>query len=115
MYKALHLSPMVPSCNLKETVLFFVSILDFKIILEHDGYSIVEKDGLTIHILRAGDDIGEMEFYLEVDNVDVLWNNIKNKVNGLKFKEPFNRDYSMREVHIIVPQTKALLFIGSQI
>lgn len=39
-YKALYLSPMIPSFNLSETSGFF-------------------KDNLTIHILPAGQDIGQ--------------------------------------------------------
>jgi hypothetical protein len=81
-----------------------------------DGsYAILYKDNLTIHILSAGTDIGEMEFYLEVDEIDHLWNNIKDKLTDIKVREPFNRDYGMREIHIIIPQTKTLLFIGQVI
>lgn len=86
MYKALRLSPMVPSYNIESTVLFFTDVLNFKTVLEHQGYQIIEKDGLTVHILKAGNDIGEMEFYLEVDDVDAFWNNVKDKVQGLKLK-----------------------------
>lgn len=32
--------------------------------------AILYKDNLTIHILRAGSDIGEIEFYFEVDDPD---------------------------------------------
>jgi hypothetical protein len=56
-----------------------------------------------------------MEFYLEIDNVDNLWNSIKDKIQGLKVREPFNREYGMREIHIEIPQTKTLLFIGQEL
>ena len=52
-----------------------------------------------------------MEFYLEVDDIEVIWNTLQNKVNGLKVREPFDREYGMREIHIQIPQTKTLLFI----
>jgi hypothetical protein len=42
------------------------------------------KDNLTIHILPAGQDIGQMEFYMEVDDIDGLWSLIKDKVAGLR-------------------------------
>jgi len=81
-----------------------------------DGnYAILFKDNHSIHILNAGDDIGEMEFYLSVDDVDSLWEEIKDKLKGIKVREPFDREYGMREVHVIVPQTKTLLFVGSAI
>ncbi len=115
MYKAIYLSPMIPSFDIKETVSFFVEILDFKPRMNEKEYAILCKDNLTVHILRAGTDIGEMEFYLEVDNIEQIWNSIKDKRAGLTLKEPFDREYGMREIHIIIPQTKTLMFIGQAI
>jgi hypothetical protein len=115
MYKALFLSPMVPSYNIRETMRFFVDFFDFKVTLDHDTYIIVNKDNHCIHILGAGADIGEMEFYLEVDKIDSLWNTIKEKLEGVKVKPPFDREYGMREFHIIIPHTKTLMFVGQAI
>jgi hypothetical protein len=69
MYKALRLSPMVPSYSIDQTAAFFADVLNFSFYMNGDTYIIMHKDDLAIHILRAGD-IGEMEFYLEVDDVD---------------------------------------------
>jgi catechol 2,3-dioxygenase-like lactoylglutathione lyase family enzyme len=115
MYKALHLSPMIPSYNIEGTATFFKDLLGFKQEMDTPTYAILSKDGLTIHLLRAGEDIGQIEFYLEVDDVNVVWNFIKNKLEGIKVKEPFDRDYGMREMHIAVPYTNTLLFVGSEI
>jgi catechol 2,3-dioxygenase-like lactoylglutathione lyase family enzyme len=106
---------MIPSFQIQETVRFFKTVLGFSPVMDTSEYAIYMKDNLTIHILPAGEDIGQMEFYMEVDNVNRLWTSIKNQVKGLKVKEPFNQDYGMREIHIEVPQTKTLLFIGQQI
>lgn len=106
---------MLPSFNIRETVLFFTDILQFKIGRDEDRYVIVYKDNLTVHILGAGKNIGQMEFYMEIDNVDELWDSIKDKLQGIKAKEPFDREYGMREIHIGIPQTNALLFIGQSI
>ena len=114
MYIATRISPMIPSFNINETAAFFTDVLSFSMVMDTGGYIILQKDNLTIHILPAGD-IGEMEFYLEVDNIDRLWGDIKDKISGIKTREPFDRDYGMREMHIIIPQTKTLLFIGSPI
>jgi hypothetical protein len=103
---------MIPSFNLKETVSFFKEILDFTPVLDTETYAVFQKNNLTVHLLRAGEDIGQMEFYLEVDDVDNLWSSIKDKVAGLKVREPFDREYGMREIHIEIPHTKTLLFIG---
>lgn len=115
MYKALYLSPMIPSYNIKETSLFFQDILGFSPVMDTEAYAIYQKDNLTIHILPAGQDIGQMEFYLEVNDINALWASMKDKLSGLKVKEPFNRDYGMREIHIGIPQTNTLLFIGQEL
>ncbi|MDB5023822.1 MAG: Glyoxalase-like domain protein [Mucilaginibacter sp.] len=113
MYKALYLSPMIPSYNVNETKRFFVELFGFEVARDGD-YVIIYKDNHLIHILRAGD-IGEMEFYLEVDDIGSLWDAIKDNLAGLKVKPPFDRDYGMREFHVIVPHTKTLMFVGQSL
>jgi hypothetical protein len=115
MYKAKYISPMIPSSNLKETGLFFMDVLSFSPVMDTDQYAVYAKDNLTIHLLPTGENISQMEFYLEVDNVDDLWTSIKDKVGGLKVKEPFHREYGMREIHIEIPCAKTLLFIGHEV
>jgi hypothetical protein len=63
---------MIPSYNLEKTVAFFVDLLDFKIGRDDKTYFILYKDNLTLHIQRAGD-IGEMSFYLNVDDIEKVW------------------------------------------
>ena len=115
MYKALYLSPMIPSFHIEETVRFFTDILGFSTILDAETYVICQKDNLTVHILRAGQDIGQMECYLEVDDIGKLWEAIRDRVRGMKVRAPFDREYGMREIHIGVPQTNTLLFIGQDL
>jgi hypothetical protein len=114
MYTAKYLSPMIPSYNLEKTVSFFIDLLNFKIGRNDKTYFILYKDNLTVHIQRAGTDIGEMSFYLVVDDLEKLWQNIKDKLGDIKVREPFEQDYGMREMHIIVPETKTLMFIGQE-
>lgn len=115
MYQALYLSPMVPSYNLEGTASFFKDVLGFQSEMDTPTYAVLSKNGLTVHLLRAGEDIGQMEFYLEVDDIDGLWASIKDKLTGLKVRAPFDREYGMREVHLEEPHTKTLLFIGQAI
>jgi hypothetical protein len=103
---------MIPSFDIQKTVSFFTDLLDFKIERDDKTYVILYKDSVTVHILRAGSEIGEMEFYLEVDDLEQVWNNMKKKLDGIRVKEPFDREYGMREIHIIIPETKTLMFIG---
>ena len=76
------------------------------------SYTIVKKGAFLIHILNAGENISEMEFYLEVDDIDSLRESIRERLTGYRFKPPFNREYGMREFHIVVPHTKTLMFVG---
>lgn len=115
MYEAKHISPMIPSFDIPKTASFFTDLLDFTIVRDDKTYVILHKDNSVVHILRAGQDIGEMEFYFEVNSVDEVWNKIKDKLEGIKHKAPFSQDYGMREIHILVPQTKTLMFIGQVI
>lgn len=106
---------MIASFNIERTVSFFIDLLDFRIARDDKTYVILYKDNLTVHILRAGPDIAEMEFYLEVDDIETVWNHMKDRLAGIKAKQPFDREYGMREVHVIIPETKTLLFIGQEI
>lgn len=115
MYKAKYVSPMIPSFNIDKTVSFFINVLDFEVRRDDKTYVILYKDNTTVHILRAGSDIGEMEFYFEVDDIEKVWDNLKGKLDGIKFKAPFDQEYGMREVHVIIPETNTLMFIGQAI
>jgi hypothetical protein len=56
-----------------------------------------------------------MEFYLIVDDIEQVWKSIKDKLGNIKSRAPFDREYGMREVHIVIPETKALMLIGQNI
>ncbi|MFM8912059.1 MAG: hypothetical protein ACKOE6_03930 [Flammeovirgaceae bacterium] len=102
---------MIPSFDIPKTVSFFTDLLSFEVVRDDATYVILQKDNLNIHILRAGD-IGEMEFYLEVDDLDAVWQQMKDKLGTIKIKPPFQQPYGMCEIHVAVPETKTLLFIG---
>jgi len=106
---------MIPSFDMGKTVSFFRDVLKFEMLRDDKTYVILQKDDQTIHILRAGANIGEMEIYLEVDDLQSVWDHLKDNLNGIKFKAPFDQPYGMREIHLIVPMTKTLLFIGQAI
>jgi len=112
MYKVVHLSPMIPSYDVSKTVAFFINLLAFRVIRDDGAYVILARGEHRVHILKAGDNIGEMEFYLEVDDVESVWDGIKSHLQDLEFRAPFNREYGMREIHVVIPETRALLFIG---
>jgi predicted enzyme related to lactoylglutathione lyase len=113
-FSVLRVSPMIPSFDLKKTIGFFTAVFSFTVLLDTGAYAVLMKDDVTLHVIRAGD-IGEMSYYLEVDSVDEVWEQIKDHVGGIQVKPPFDRDYGMRELHIIVPETKTLMLVGQAI
>jgi hypothetical protein len=106
---------MIPSYNILKTVEFLQEVLGFSEYANFTDYVILGMNNLTIHILHAGPDTGEMSCYLEVDNVDAAWEKIRDKMNDIEHKAPFLRDYGMKEIHLVVPETKTLLFIGQMV
>jgi catechol 2,3-dioxygenase-like lactoylglutathione lyase family enzyme len=53
---AKRISPMLVSANMEETLAFYHSVLGFTAIRKSPEYSIVERDGLTIHFQKAASD-----------------------------------------------------------
>ncbi len=114
MFKAIHVSPMVPSYDVRHTIHFFEDIFGFAIFVGDENYAVLKKDDVLIHIIRAGD-IGEMSFYLELDDIDEWWTYAEEKLKDLEVRPPFDREYGMREAHINIPNTKTQLFVGQPI
>lgn len=106
---------MIPSFDIPRTVAFLRDVVGFSVYADFTDYVSLIKNNLTVHVLHAGKDIGEMELYMEVDSVDAVWEQIQDKLEGIRHKAPFVRDYGMKEIHLDIPQTKALLFIGELI
>ena len=113
-YKVNKLSPMVPSENLQVTKDFMVKCFDFNVFMDTENYCIVYKDNYAVHIMPSeGEIIDEMSFYLEVDDLNLCWKTFSDNNNGdVKVKEPFDREYGMREFHVVLPDTKTLVFVG---
>lgn len=38
--------------------------------MENEVNEVYQKDNLSIYILRTGQNIGELELYFEIDNID---------------------------------------------
>ena len=114
---AKRISPMLVVANMAETLAFYRDILGFTVILESPGYSIVERDGQTIHFQKAASEEvmncvrGHTEIYIEVSDIHPLWEHVKSFKNRYKIRDLFDRDYGMTEFHISDPND-CLVFIG---
>jgi catechol 2,3-dioxygenase-like lactoylglutathione lyase family enzyme len=117
---AKRISPILAVANMEETLAFYRDVLGFTFILESPGYSIVERDGQTIHFQKAASEEvmncvrGHNEIYIEVSDIHPLWEHVKSFKNRYKIRDLFDRDYGMTEFHISDPND-CLVFVGQPI
>ncbi len=100
-----------------ETIQFYQSVLGFKAVKTLPEYSIVERDGQSIHFQKAASEEvmkcvrGHAEIYIEVSGIDLLWEHVKNFKNRYRVRDLFVREYGMTEFHIEDPNG-CLVFVG---
>ena len=108
---------MLATDNMEETISFFQSVLGFAPTLKSPGYSILERDGQTIHFQKAASEEvmksmrQHTEIYIEVTGIHALWEHVKTFKNRFKIRDLFDRDYGMTEFHIADPLS-CLIFVG---
>src|SRR5450631_822755 len=116
---AKRISPMLAVAEMDETIAFYQDILGFRPTLTSPQYSIVERDGQTIHFMKAASEEvmrcvrGHTEIYIEVSGIDSLWQHVKTFKERYRIKDLFDREYGMTEFHIADPND-CLVFVGEQ-
>jgi catechol 2,3-dioxygenase-like lactoylglutathione lyase family enzyme len=116
---AKRISPMLAVANMEETIAFYRNVLGFIPTLKSPEYAIVERDGQTIHFMKAASEEvmkcvrGHTEIYIEVVGIHSLWEHVKTFKDRYKIRELFNRDYGMTEFHIGDPN-ECLVFVGER-
>lgn len=119
-YEAKFLSPILPVADMQRSLRFYTEVLDFTPGLQSDTYSIVTRGGASLHLTLAADDTvlertrGHMSIYLEVTGIDSLWPHVSQFKDSYKTRDLFDRDYGMREFHILDPDG-CLIFVGEPI
>ena len=114
---AKRISPMLAVANMEETILFYQNVLGFTPTMHSPEYSIVERDGQTIHFQKAASEEvmncvrGHTEIYIEVSDIRSLWEHVKPFKTKYKIRDLFDREYGMTEFHIIDPNG-CLVFVG---
>lgn len=114
---AKRVSPMLVTADMDETILFYQRVLGFAPTLKSPGYSILERDGQTIHFQKAASDEvmkcvrGHTEIYIEVSGIHALWEHVKTFRDRYKIRDLFDREYGMTEFHIGDPNG-CLVFVG---
>ena len=116
-YTAKKISPMLAVADMRETLEFYRQVLGFKVVINAPEYSIVERDGLTIHFMKAASQHvldcvrGHTEIYLEVSGIRAFWEHVKSYSGVYKIRELLDREYGMTEFHIEDPNG-CLVFVG---
>jgi len=114
---AKRISPMLVTANMEETISFYESVLGFTPIVRSPRYSIVERDGQTIHFQMATSEgvmesiRGHAEIYIEVSGIKAWWEHVKTLKGRYKIRDLFEREYGMTEFHIEDPNG-CLVFVG---
>ncbi len=111
------ISPMLATDNMEKTLAFYETVLGFTPTLKSPDYSIIERDGQTIHFQKAaGEEVMKSmrehtEIYLEVSGIRDLWQHVQTFKNLYRIRDLFERDYGMTEFHIADPNG-CLIFVG---
>lgn len=116
---AKRISPMLAVANMEETVEFYRTILGFAAIVKAPDYSIVGRDGQTIHFMRAASEEvmkcvrGHTEIYIEVSGIRAMWEHVRTFKDRYRVRDLFDREYGMTEFHIEDPN-QCLVFVGER-
>ncbi len=111
------ISPMLVAADMEETILFYKNVLGFEPTLQSPEYTIVERDGQTIHFQKAASEKvmncvrGHTEIYIEVSGIRSLWEHVKAFKSQYRIRDLFDREYGMTEFHIDDPNG-CLVFVG---
>jgi len=116
-YTARKISPMLAVADMEQTSTFYQDVLGFTAMMKSSEYSIVERDGQTIHFMKAASEEvmkcvrGHTEIYIEVSGIGSLWEHVKTFKDRYSIRDLFDRDYGMTEFHIEDPNG-CLIFVG---
>jgi catechol 2,3-dioxygenase-like lactoylglutathione lyase family enzyme len=111
------ISPMLAVANMEETIAFYQNVLGCNPTMKSPEYSIVERDGQTIHFMKAASEEvmkcvrGHTEIYIEVCGIHSLWEHVKTFKHRYQITDLFDREYGMTEFHIGDPNG-CLVFVG---
>jgi predicted enzyme related to lactoylglutathione lyase len=114
---AKRISPMLATDNMDSTIRFYEEVLGFKATMHTATYSILERDGQTIHFQKAASDNvmkamrQHVEIYIEVSGIDASWQHVRSFKNRYQIRDLFEREYGMTEFHIADPNG-CLVFVG---
>ena len=116
---AKRISPMLAVADMADIIAFYQDVLGFAPTRKSPEYSIVERDGQTIHFMKAASEEvmkcvrGHTEIYIEVRGIHRLWEHVKTFKDRCKIRDLFASEYGMTEFHIEDPNG-CLIFVGEE-
>jgi catechol 2,3-dioxygenase-like lactoylglutathione lyase family enzyme len=108
---------MLAVADMDKTLAFYHDVLGFNALMKSSDYSIIERDGQTIHFMKAASEEiverlrGHVEIYVEVRGIRALWEHVKTLKDQYKVRDLFDREYGMTEFHID-DGNGCLVFVG---
>src|ERR1035437_8436744 len=119
-YKVKRISPMLAVEDMDITLGFYTSVLGFNVSMKSPEYSIVERDGASVHFMKAASESvmeavrGHTEIYIEVDGIHSLLQHVQTLKDSYKTRDLFDQPYGMTEFHIGDPNG-CLIFVREKI
>lgn len=115
MIKIEKIIPHIPTTDMKVTQKFFVSYFEFHAVVETEYFVELNNNNFTLGLLKANGKPNEQSIYIQVCDIEKLWENLKSSIMNLKHKELFAQQYGMKEFHVIIPKTETLLIVGEPV
>ena len=118
-HRVKRISPMLAVADMDETIDFYTTVLGFSGTMNFPEYAIVERNGATIHFMKAADQSvlaavrGHTEIYIEVEDIASLWQHVQSFKGKYRVRDLFQRPYGMTEFHIGDPN-ECLVFVGQK-
>lgn len=113
--KIKEIRPHIPSDDVDFTKEFFINIFAFDVLIDRENFVQLIKNDLKIDIVKSHGIPNGQSIYIELDEIEQLWDNVKEPLSRFKPKELFEQEYGMKEFHVVAPGTKTLLFFGEPI
>ena len=114
-------APLVAVKDVAASVAFYTETLGFTHAIDNPehGYALVQRDEILIGLVHAADEQSlfatktNVSAQIWVENVDMLWDEWKDKLAGLpegRVRAPFEQSYGVREMHLKCPDGFLMLF-----
>ena len=115
MSKILNICTHIPSESPEITRDFFQDILGFNVAFNYGSYIELEREGSLIGIQQSEGTPNQQSIYIRMEGLDDFWLQQKENLSKHHSKEPFLRDYGMKEIHVVAPGSNTLLFLGESV